>query len=1522
MQNYTFNFVNEKKERKAIKQYDNIIAETLYSYKKYCGVHKKKDDNHNNHNNLIVEKKIRQKEDNIKENNVIHLNNVRKDTFQCNDESYFRNFNINLCVRKELLKDNILNKIKYYINEYVYDVKDKISHEILRANDKKRLLKTYIYELKKNNFHILENLYFYFCNINNYYDYALTKMFHSLLLVFNEKEEKDILLVIYLFLILLNENNINKYIIILILILNADKYNLPTDERDDTHRLFDHKPMVLKNYIVNENGRYFLFLYFYYLLCIISKQQFSNYSDKIIRICLVGLFDCCCYINVIMMNLIEKIINEIEDEYINYHYIICTSLLKCLCNRYSKIKILCMNTMIKLIIKNNNNSKNYKIIEMLIGYKDPNIIPIKSFYDSNYVHINYLCILFNDKSIKVKFHFYSFLFILLYEFTDSNDFLTFLLPYMFSACFDNYKIFRLLSFLYIQLLSKKKTFHVNNNIKEEIIYEFYPEWSYKTNFTLPLPLTLYYFPHSYNNSYLINENMYQLNLHIIIDKEKKEEQYQDEMKKKFHIKCHTSKNDMNENINIKENSYNNTYIYKNIISDNENEIHNNSIECHKKQNEYSKEYYEVLLNNFIKSNEHISNILIDNKITNIDITHNKFNVECKQLAITLLNSYFKYLYKNIDGCTNFEKLERSKIILLIFYFIEDNITEHIPSFITFVLDIFENKLNFELWIIYMNSLYLIGSYVKPTNYYFFLENYLKNKIENKSNTINCLYMLNQICIGTIETYKNIKKKALTDSYIHESFLLILNDLIKLFFFILNEHEYMEKYVLILQIIHTIIMDECVHQRMEEKNIIYLIILLYIIFNKTSNIRKNIMKKKDRICISKNCYISVEIFDLQFYIDRIKKQKRFENLDLSNDLLNIKISSEIIYEVFKFSDDNINQQKLILELLSDEVLYNTYYAYFLIQYIIKKQTFFFDNNFCLFLCNIIIKIFNLDQNEENLLKIVIHEKSLELKDIQSENYKKNKNKVKHSFLEYASTMFLLYIFKNINIYETFENIIKTCQMIYHLLIEIRNPYSFLFFIKYTSLVEKFCDILECNDVKSMYFCKYIIKDIHINYEKYINNDGDIRYLDNINIKSKLHIRKRINDEIDLLFYYISGCIYIVYYKALYCFSFILNSMNEKIEGLNTHKLFLSYFENTQERILTIIKINQKNDYNIWNTYMTSIQDILKNPKFSEFLFLKNYILQSTDYSHLIINIHKYYKHSYDFLNSINTFVLNPIFFNYFYEYNKYENSLFNSFFSWISSNKKENISNGDINQASNENENKITNGDDNKIQHNNDDFIKNMETFFNSNNKMKDIKYIKYDETNLFNYFKNHDFILYMKNYKIYNIPFKILEYRSIIILLYSSLLFYVHDFFVIDISETVNFSLLSKRGIGLCDEFFLKKYSYVCHNLKAFFNILILLCLNNEHILKGRLIKTAEIKNVNRIKHIDNKFFHKIVRSLIIDNEEKTLIEESFCECINFILNTLCSSYKDILTDLRDTYVKTKHVKRLDVCNYIIRTFL
>lgn len=182
--------------------------------------------------------------------------------------------------------------------------------------------------------------------------------------------------------------------------------------------------------------------------------------------------------------------------------------------------------------------------------------------------------------------------------------------------------------------------------------------------------------------------------------------------------------------------------------------------------------------------------------------------------------------------------------------------------------------------------------------------------------------------------------------------------------------------------------------------------------------------------------------------RIKKQKRFENLDLSNDLLNIKISSEIIYEVFKFSDDNINQQKLILELLSDEVLYNTYYAYFLIQYIIKKQTFFFDNNFCLFLCNIIIKIFNLDQNEENLLKIVIHEKSLELKDIQSENYKKNKNKVKHSFLEYASTMFLLYIFKNINIYETFENIIKTCQMTYHLLIEIRNPYSFLFFIKYT------------------------------------------------------------------------------------------------------------------------------------------------------------------------------------------------------------------------------------------------------------------------------------------------------------------------------------------------------------------------------------------------------------------------------------------------------------------------------------------
>lgn len=59
----------------------------------------------------------------------------------------------------------------------------------------------------------------------------------------------------------------------------------------------------------------------------------------------------------------------------------------------------------------------------------------------------------------------------------------------------------------------------------------------------------------------------------------------------------------------------------------------------------------------------------------------------------------------------------------------------------------------------------------------------------------------------------------------------------------------------------------------------------------------------------------------------------------------------------------------------------------------------------------------------------------------------------------------------------------------------------------------------------------MNNIYLEYGKYINNDGDCRYLDNINIKKKIDIKNRLDYEVNVLYYFISCCIYLIYYKVI-------------------------------------------------------------------------------------------------------------------------------------------------------------------------------------------------------------------------------------------------------------------------------------------------------------------------------------------------------------------------------------------------------
>ncbi|KMZ80161.1 hypothetical protein PVIIG_01941 [Plasmodium vivax India VII] len=1543
---YSFSPVKAKTKAK---QYDSVIAEALLYYKSgnrlSCKGHLARGgDPHGGVHNLLESQGGGRTSRQINDD---HDDGKNKSNCPPTGERQKNNSrDCNLCFSEDFQKEELLTALKQYISEYVGDVQEAKCSEIANCGDKKRLLKRYIHEIKKNNFLVLEDLFFFFSvssgfndrndrnDFNDYKEYALSKMFHCLLLVFEKREEKCVLLVLYILLVILNESSVNKFfthlIDALIAILNAHECTLPIGEADDNVRLFDHKPMVLTGYLVNENARYFLFSYFYLLVRDVSRQQFMNHADKIIRVCLVGLFDHCCEINCLMMSFIEETIEQIEDQYVNYHYIISTCLLKCLCNKYSRVKIKCMNTLLKLIL-HNSNSKNYKIIEMLIGYKDPNVVPIKSFYDNAYVNINYLCNLYNDRSTRVKFQFYSFLFLLLYQFNESNDFVTFLLPYLFSACFDNYKIFRLVSFLYIQLICRRKPFDLEKNMNDEILYQFYPEWSYKTAFTLPLPLTDYYFPPFCRSSFLVKKNMYSLNVaavdppfsggsKTVVESHGEEQNKLDGQKEHTFYRPHGAEERLNGwgnrpmDVPPREET--------NDANDNPHRSHKHD---QLREDEYSVEYHEKLLQNFLHSNQRIMTILRENKINQINITHNEMNKECKQLSFTILNAYFKHLYiKKEDETNKLESLENAKIILLLFYFIEENVTEHLPHFFTHLLFAFEKKLDEERWLIYVNCLYLVGSYVNPANYYFFLENYFKNVKENsqKNVTLTCIYMLDQICRGTIETYTDIRRRGLTRDGIHSSFVLVLEKMIALFFCVINGAQHVERYLLVLQVIHTILSSECAYGRLDEKHITQLVILLYIIFNKVKDVRENLAKGKDQICLNKNFYLPVEVLDIHFYVTRIKRIKNFERLDMSQEQININIGSEILYKIFSLSEDTLNQKTAILQILPDEFLYNSHYMYFLIQYIIKRQTFFYDQSFSIFLCKIMIKLFNLSQNKKNITKVVFYNEELALYDVHQESRDKNAKQVKHVFLEYACTIFLLFIFKNVNIYETFSNVVQTCKVVLHLLTEMKNPYSFLFFVKRTSLISKLCDILECREAKSILFCKHVLNDLHINYEKYMNNDGDIKYLDHINIGKKIGLRKQVNAEVDILFYFVSTCIYLTYYKSLACLSVLLKERAEEIGHLKIHEAFRTLFDGTEKRVLQILKIKEQGSYTISNLYKKNVEDmLLGKSNFSELFHLRNKILKSPDYNYLILNTHIYFRYSFALLQGVHMFLLNPVILHYFYEVNQGDSHT-STGENLLSGHESGNFCTENPPHGSDKIEQKPLSNGENDPCLNQNNFVKEMESFFQKE-ETHTIEGIKYDHTNLANYFKSHDLVFFTLERGVYHIPFRILERNSLIILLYSSLLFFVDEFFQMSVLENrAESSFLSSTSVGLSNEFFLNPLQISEDHLIALFNLVILLYLENEDLVSGALIKMSCNGKAERMANFDKGIFCNIVNNVIFNYEKKNLVKESLCGCLSFLLSVLCANYGDVLANLKVTYSRTKHVKRLDVCNSIINTFL
>lgn len=87
----------------------------------------------------------------------------------------------------------------------------------------------------------------------------------------------------------------------------------------------------------------------------------------------------------------------------------------------------------------------------MVGFRDPNIVPIKEFYDPS-TKVNYFAMFIVDRSIAVRTCFYQTMGKLLADLPDRVDMEGRIFPYLISGLYDNHEDIRKTAFEIIEEL--------------------------------------------------------------------------------------------------------------------------------------------------------------------------------------------------------------------------------------------------------------------------------------------------------------------------------------------------------------------------------------------------------------------------------------------------------------------------------------------------------------------------------------------------------------------------------------------------------------------------------------------------------------------------------------------------------------------------------------------------------------------------------------------------------------------------------------------------------------------------------------------------------------------------------------------------------------------------------------------------------------------------------------------------------------------------------------------------------------
>ncbi|CDJ49404.1 hypothetical protein, conserved [Eimeria brunetti] len=252
----------------------------------------------------------------------------------------------------------------------------------------------------------------------------------------------------------------------------------------------EYKPLQLVPVEKSEEVRQTLLRVLQTALNRMSDKSAWSYLDLIVGLIRAATMDICHEVKFSALQTVVEFFDRHQHMLLHFTEPVARSILSCLVHQHARIRMGALRALTH-VLACGLYKYNGDIIQMLAGWRDPNIVPIKALYETTTVR-NYFAELLADQSPMVRMFFFDTVAWWLLEFKDKTDYETWLFPYLLSGLFDSFRPIQQLVFRLLEQLGKQYEATHEEDLRDIKQLGTPESWSYGGQACLTYPLGGYW----------------------------------------------------------------------------------------------------------------------------------------------------------------------------------------------------------------------------------------------------------------------------------------------------------------------------------------------------------------------------------------------------------------------------------------------------------------------------------------------------------------------------------------------------------------------------------------------------------------------------------------------------------------------------------------------------------------------------------------------------------------------------------------------------------------------------------------------------------------------------------------------------------------------------------------------------------------------------------------------------------------------------------------------------------------------